>query len=193
MAVKAASVLGIYTNRDAVEHATEVFVHAGFAATDISVLLPENLGAKQISTEKATKMPEGAAAGATTGAVVGGGLGVLVGLGALAVPGLGPFIAAGPIMATLAGIGAGGVIGGFAGALIGMGMPEYEAKLYEGRMREGGILMAVHCTNSDHVKRAKSLFRGSGAEDISSTGEVKTTDATEPEREAERKRAATPH
>jgi hypothetical protein len=195
------SVLGIYTNREAVERATEIFVHGGFAATDISVLLPENLGTKQISTEKATKMPEGTATGATTGAVVGGGLGLLVGLGALAIPGLGPFIAAGPIIATLAGIGAGGAIGGFAGALIGMGIPEYEAKLYEGRMREGGILLAVHCRNADEVQRAKDLFRGSGAEHISSTGEIRAskTDATEPEREAdreavreaERRRAAT--
>ena len=124
-----------------------------------------------MKTEKATKGPEGATAGATTGAVVGGTLGLLAGIGALAIPGLGPLIAAGPIVAALSGIGAGGVVGGLTGGLIGMGIPEYEAKRYEGRVKEGGILLSIHCDNSDWTKKAKNLLEQTGAEDISSTGE----------------------
>ena len=101
---------------------------------------------------------------------MGGGLGLLAGIGALAIPGLGPFIAAGPIMAALAGMGAGGAVGGFTGALVGLGIPEYEAKRYEGRLQKGGILLSVHCDTSDEIKRAKDLLKNTGAEDISSTG-----------------------
>jgi hypothetical protein len=168
---KKISVLGIYTNRSAVENAADTLITSGLSASDISILLPENLGSKPIGTEKATKAPEGAAAGAASGAVLGGGLGLLVGMGALAIPGLGPFIAAGPIMAALAGIGAGGAVGGFTGALVGLGIPEYEAKRYEGRLQKGGILLSVHCDTSDEIKRAKDVMKRTGAEDISSTGE----------------------
>ena len=168
---KKTSVLGIYTNRTTVENAADTLVRAGFSASDISVLLPENLGSKSIGTEKATKAPEGAATGATSGAVLGGGLGLLVGIGALAIPGLGPFIAAGPIMATLAGMGVGGAVGGVTGALVGLGIPEYEAKRYEGRLQKGGILLSVHCDTSDEIKSAKEILKNTGAEDISSSGE----------------------
>lgn len=168
---KKTSVLGIYTNRDTVERAADTLIKSGFRAADISVLLPENLGGKAIGTEKATKAPEGATTGATSGAVLGGGLGLLVGIGALAIPGLGPFIAAGPIMAALAGMGVGGTVGGITGALVGLGIPEYEAKRYEGRMQKGGILLSVHCDTSDEIKRAKELLKSTGAEDISSTTE----------------------
>ncbi len=168
---KKISVLGIYAHRDAVDQATDTLIHSGFAISAISVLLPENLGTKSMGTEKATKAPEGAAAGATTGAVVGGGLGLLLGIGALAIPGLGPFIAAGPIMAALAGLGVGGTVGGVTGALVGLGIPEYEAKRYEGRLQKGGILLSVHCDTSEEIKRAKDLLKSTGAEDISSTGE----------------------
>src|SRR5205085_4399925 len=120
---------------------------------------------------KNTKAPEGATTGATSGAVVGGTLGWLAGIGALAIPGIGPFIAAGPIVATLAGAGAGGVLGGLTGALVGMGIPEYEAKRYEGRVRSGGILMSVHCDDSDGAGRAKQILRDTGAEDIGAAGE----------------------
>src|SRR5205807_3353195 len=123
--------------------------------------------------EKSTKAPEGTATGATSGAVVGGTLGWLAGIGALAIPGLGPFIAAGPIVAALAGAGAGGVVGGITGALVGMGIPEYEAKRYEGRVKEGGILLSVHSDNSDWTRKAKEILERTGAEDISSTGEAK--------------------
>jgi hypothetical protein len=169
---KKTAVFGIYTNRDTVERAAETIVKSGFSASDISVLLPENLGSKQIGTEKATKAPEGAATGATSGAVLGGALGLLAGIGALAIPGVGPFIAAGPIMAALAGMGVGGTIGGITGALVGLGIPEYEAKRYEGRIQKGGILLSVHCDTSDEITHAKEILKSTGAEDISSTGEA---------------------
>src|ERR1700738_3128628 len=143
MAEKKTAVFGIYSTRSAAENAADAIVKSGFATSEISVLLPENLGSKPIATEKSTKAPEGAATGATTGAVLGGALGLLAGIGALAIPGVGPLIAAGPIMATLAGIGVGGTIGGIAGALVGLGVPEYEAKRYAGRIEKGGILLRV--------------------------------------------------
>jgi hypothetical protein len=168
---KKTAAFGIYKSVAAADTATDSLVKSGFSAADVSVLLPENLGTRQIGTEKATKAPEGATAGASTGAVLGGTLGLLAGIGALAIPGVGPFIAAGPIMAALAGMGVGGAVGGFTGALIGMGIPEYEAKRYEGRLKEGGILLSVHCDTSDEIKRAKDVLKNTGAEDISSTGE----------------------
>jgi hypothetical protein len=172
MAGKNTAVFGIYASRAAVEHALDSLKAAGFRNTDVSVLLPENLGTKDLGTEKATKAPEGATTGAGSGAVIGGALGWLAGIGALAIPGLGPFIAAGPIVAALAGMGVGGAIGGVAGALIGMGIPEYEAKRYEGRIEKGGILLSVHADNSDWVKKAKDILSATGAEDVSSTGEA---------------------
>ena len=172
MADKKTAVFGIYSSREAAERAADAIVNAGFTPADISVLLPENLGNRSIGTEKSTKAPEGAAAGGSTGAVLGGTLGLLAGIGALAIPGVGPLIAAGPIMATLAGLGVGGAIGGITGALVGMGIPEYEAKRYEGRVKEGGILLSVHSDNSDWTKRAKEILERTGGQDISSTGEA---------------------
>jgi hypothetical protein len=145
---------------------------AGFRNTDISVLFPENVGTKDFAAEKNTKAPEGATTGAGTGVVLGGALGWLAGIGALAIPGVGPFIAAGPIMAALAGAGAGGVLGGLTGALVGMGIPEYEAKRYEGRVKKGGILLSVHSDDSKWTKKAKEILEQTGAEDVSSTGEA---------------------
>lgn len=172
MSSKKVGVFGIYSTRTAVENATDSLVKAGFPASDISVLLPESLGGpKDMGTEKATKAPEGAAAGVTTGGVIGGTLGLLAGVGLLAIPGLGPFIAAGPIMAALAGLGVGGAVGGVTGALIGMGIPEFEAKRYEGRLQKGGILLSVHCDTSDEITRAKEVLKNTAAEDVSSTGE----------------------
>ena len=178
MADKKTAVFGIYSTRSAAENAADAIVKSGFATSDISVLLPENLGSKPIATEKATKAPEGATAGGGTGAVLGGALGLLAGIGALAIPGVGPLIAAGPIMAALAGMGVGGAIGGITGALIGMGIPEYEAKRYEGRIQKGGILLSVHCTSSDEVKRAKEVLERTGAEDVSATGESSASAAS---------------
>lgn len=155
-----------------VENGVDALRQAGFRSTDISVLFPDNRGTKDFAHEKNTKAPEGAATGAGSGMVIGGALGWLAGIGALAIPGLGPFIAAGPIMGLLGGMGAGGAIGGIAGALIGMGIPEYEAKRYEGRIREGGVLLSVHCDESDWIKRAKEILEATGAKDISSSGEA---------------------
>ena len=172
MGDKKTAVFGIYSTRSAAENAADAIIKAGFSASDISVLLPENLGARPIATEKATKAPEGATTGGTTGLALGGALGLLAGIGALAIPGVGPLIAAGPIMATLAGMGVGGAIGGVTGALVGLGIPEYEAKRYEGRIQKGGILLSVHCATSDEVKSAKEVIERTGGEDVSSTGEA---------------------
>jgi hypothetical protein len=182
------SVFGIYTSRSAVEGALSHLRDAGFASTDVSILLPENLGPKELATQKATKAPEGTTAGATSGAVIGGALGWLVGIGALAIPGVGPFIAAGPIMAALAGVGVGGAVGGFAGALIGLGIPEYEAKRYEGRLQKGGILASVHCDTSEEIDRAKEVLKQTGAEDVATTSE--TSVGIKAEGRAEVKRAS---
>jgi hypothetical protein len=169
---KNTAVFGIYPSYTSVEIGVDELKVAGFRNTDISVLFPENVGSKDFAHEKGTKAPEGATAGASTGAVVGGALGWLAGIGALAIPGLGPFIAAGPIMAALAGVGVGGAVGGLTGALIGMGIPEYEAKRYEGRVKGGGILLSVHSDDSAWTKRAKEILERTGAQDISSTGEA---------------------
>ena len=172
MAGKNTAVFGIYRNRAGVERAVDALKAAEFRNSDISVLFPENAGTKDFAHEKDTKAPEGATAGAGTGAVLGGGLGWLAGIGALAIPGLGPFIAAGPIMAALAGAGVGGAVGGLTGALVGMGIPEYEAKRYEGRVKDGGILLSVHSDDSQWTKKAKEILERTGAQDVSSTGEA---------------------
>ena len=169
---KNTAVFGIYTSRANTQNAVDALRTAGYRNTDISLLLPENLGTKDLGHEKASKAPEGAATGAGSGAVICGALGWLAGIGVLAIPGLGPFIAAGPIMGLLSGVGVGGAIGGVTGALIGAGMPEYEAKRYEGRVKSGGILLSVHCDDSEWAKRAKKILEETGAQDISSTGEA---------------------
>ena len=163
----AKAVYGIYTNRNHAEEAVDALREAGFRAQDISVLLPENVGSKDIGYEKHTKAPEHAAKAGAAGGVLGGAVGWLLGMGALAIPGVGPFIAAGPIMGALAGLGAGSVIGGLAGALTGMGVPEYEAKRYEGRIRSGGALVSIHCETDVWTSRAKEMLKHTGAEDIS--------------------------
>lgn len=172
MAGKNTAVFGIYPTYASVESGVEALQAAGFRSTDISALFPENVGSKDFAHEKGTKAPEGAATGGGTGAVAGGVLGWLVGIGAITIPAVGPFIAAGPIVAALAGAGAGGAIGGIAGALIGMGIPEYEAKRYDGRVRSGGILLSVHSDNSEWTKRAREILESTGAQDIASAGEA---------------------
>ncbi len=172
MAGKNTAAFGIYQSQSDVEYAVDALRAEGFRNTDISVLFPENKGTKDFAVEKNTKAPEGTTAGATSGAVVGGVLGWLAGIGTLAIPGIGPLLAAGPIVAALAGVGVGGAIGGITGALIGMGMPEYEAKRYEGRIKEGGILLSVHCDDSNWTKKAKQILERTGAQDVSSTGEA---------------------
>src|SRR5215467_1380760 len=165
------AVFGIYKNRASVENAVGLLRESGYLSSDVAILLPESTGVRELGTEKASKAPEGAATGAGSGAVVGGVLGWLVGIGSLAIPGVGPFIAAGPIVAALAGAGVGAAVGGLSGALIGMGIPEYEAKRYEGRLAKGGLLLSVHCDTSEEIDRAKKILEQAGAEDVSYTSE----------------------
>jgi hypothetical protein len=145
---------------------------AGFSNNDISVLMADKSGTKDFAHEHNTKAPEGAATGAGAGAVLGGGLGWLVGIGALAIPGLGPFIAAGPIMAALSGAALGGTVGGLTGALVGMGIPEFEAKKYEGKVKFGSCLISVHSDDSNETKRAKEIYERAGAQDITTASEA---------------------
>jgi ActD protein len=171
MAGKNTAAFGIYHSEESLRTGINTLAHAGFRETDVSVLVPENVGTKDFAHEKATKAPEGATTGGASGAVVGGVLGWLAGVGSIAIPGIGPFIAAGPILAALAGIGVGSVTGGLVGALVGAGIPEYEAKRYEGMIRKGGFLVSVHCDNSEWTSKAKEILERTGADDVSSTGE----------------------
>ncbi|GJL70664.1 MAG: membrane protein [Nitrospirales bacterium] len=154
------------------EEIVDKLKNAGFASTDISVLFPDTHGAKDLAHEKHTKAPEGAVTGAGAGGVLGGALGWLVGIGAVALPGIGPFVAAGPIMAALGGVAVGATVGGLTGGLVGMGIPEYEAKLYEGKMKEGKILISVHSENPDTTDCAKTIFKDENAEDIAISDEA---------------------
>jgi hypothetical protein len=159
--------------------ASEIVDHlkaAGFYSDDISVLAPDKNGTKEFAVDNETKAPEGAAAGAGTGALLGGGLGWLAGIGALAIPGVGPLIAAGPIMAALTGAAIGGSVGGLTGALIGLGIPEYEARKYEGKIQGGHCLISVHAETSEQIEKAKNIFESASAEDISTSRE--TSDAS---------------
>jgi len=172
MAGKNKAVFGIYKTVSQAETAVSHLVASGFAKDDISVLLPDSKSTREFAHEKNTKAPEGTATGATTGGVIGGTLGLLAGIGSLAIPGIGPLIAAGPIVSALAGLGAGGAVGGMIGALVGMGIPEYEAKRYEGWVKDGGVLLSVHCDTSEEIDDAKTILKRTRAEDISSTGEA---------------------
>jgi hypothetical protein len=169
---KRTAVFGLYSGRMAAERAVDTLVKAGFSNNAISVLLPDNDSTKDFAHEKHTKAPEGTTTGVATGGVVGGTLGLLAGIGALAIPGVGPFIAAGPIMGALAGLGVGGTVGGLIGAFVGMGIPEFEAKRYQGHLKEGGVLLSVHCDTADQITRAKGILTGTGAADITSVGET---------------------
>jgi len=168
---KKTAVFGIYATPATAENAVDHLLTLGFTDSAISVLLPDDETTRAFAHEKNTKAPEGTATGVATGGVIGGTLGLLAGIGALAIPGVGPFIAAGPIMGALAGLGAGGAVGGIVGALIGMGIPEYEAKRYEGAVKGGGTLLSVHCDTSEQIDVAKDALRNTGARDISSSGE----------------------
>lgn len=165
---------GIFSTRANLESAVDALKLRGFRSADISALLASNESTRDFAHEKNTKAPEGTTTGVVSGAVVGGALGWLVGIGSLAIPGIGPFVAAGPILASLAGAGIGGTVGGIAGALIGFGIPEYEAKRYETLVRDGGMLLSVHCDNSEWLDKAKAILKEAGAKDISSTTEEKT-------------------
>jgi len=174
MASNNTAVFGIYRDGDYAARGVDSLISAGFPSQEISVLLPDSGSTHDFAHHKDTKAPEGTTAGVAAGGVVGGALGVLAGIGALAIPGVGPFIAAGPIMAGLAGLGVGGAVGGLVGALVGMGIPEYEAKRYEGRVKDGGTLLSVHCDTAAEVSVAKDVLKASGAEDIASSTESRS-------------------
>src|SRR5580698_1576643 len=165
------SVFCIATDRSQAELIVERLKDAGFSNNDISVLFPDKESSRDFAHEKHTKAPEGALTGAGTGGVLGGALGWIAGIGALAIPGVGPFIAAGPIIAALSGAAIGATLGGIAGGLIGLGIPEIEAKRYEGKIKQGNLLISVHTENSDEIKQAKAIFSQAGAQDICTTGE----------------------
>jgi hypothetical protein len=171
MANKNTAVFGIYATPATAENGVDHLLTIGFTNSAISVLLPDDESTRAFAHEKNTKAPEGTTTGVAAGGVIGGTLGLLAGLGALAIPGVGPLIAAGPIMAALAGVGAGGAVGGVVGALVGMGIPEYEAKRFEGAVKGGGTLLSVHCDTEEQVSVAKNALRDTGARDIAATGE----------------------
>ena len=173
MAGKKIAVFGIYKSVGQAERAVDALVSDRFRNEDVSVLMPDASTTRDFAHEKNTKAPEGTTTGVAAGGTIGGTLGLLAGIGALAIPGLGPFIAAGPIMGALAGAGVGGAVGGLVGALVGMGIPEYEAKRYEGRVKDGGVLLSVHCDTSEEIARAKDVLKRTGAEDIASSGEAR--------------------
>lgn len=162
-------IFGICTDTRILEAAVEALKNDGFPAKDVAFLAPESLGQSGLTTEKASKAPEGVAVGAGSGLLLGGALGWFVGVGALAIPGIGPLIAAGPILAALAGAGVGSAVGGVTGGLVGMGIPEYEAKRYEGKITAGGTLLSIHCQTAEQRDRAKQILLAVGAEDVAST------------------------
>jgi len=168
----AKAVIGIVDSRAATETIVNRLRVAGFTGDNISVLMPDKSGTKDFAHEHATKAPEGTTAGVSIGGLAGGTVGYLAGIGALAIPGVGPLVAAGPIMAALSGAAVGGAVGGVTGALIGMGIPEFEAKQYEGKIKEGNILISIHTSNRDQVQTAKAVMNEAGATDVSTVGET---------------------
>jgi hypothetical protein len=170
------AVFGIYGSPNEAERAVDHLISVGFSNSDISVLLPDDESARNFTHEKNTKAPEGATTGGAAGGVIGSTLGLLAGIGALSIPGVGPLIAAGPIMAALAGLGVGSAFGGIVGALVGLGIPEYEAKRLVGQVQVGGILLSVHCDSSAEVTAATDALEATGGQDISSAREVSLHD-----------------
>lgn len=179
------SVICIAATESEAQGITNALRENGFASDDISVLFPDRSGTRDFAHEQHTKAPEGAVTGAGTGGAIGGALGWVIGIGALAIPGVGPFIAAGPIMALLAGAAVGATVGGITGALIGMGIPEIEAKRYEGKIKAGNILISVHADNATEVETAKRIFREANAQDISSTDEAAVSEKNDTTRQNE--------
>jgi uncharacterized membrane protein len=170
------AVFGILRDERVAIEVVERLKSAGFSANDVSVLLADQSGTRDFAHDQATKAPEGAATGAATGGLLGGVAGWLVGIGTLAIPGLGPFIAAGPILAAMSGAAAGAAVGGLSGALIGLGIPEYEAKQYEGKLREGNVLVSIHTENAEQRRLAKEILEHAGAEGVRVTGEESVDD-----------------
>jgi hypothetical protein len=178
------SVFCILNSENDANRIVERLKTAGFSSNDISLLFPDKKSTRDFAHEKNTKLPEGATIGVGTGGIIGGTLGWIAGIGALAIPGVGPFIAAGPIMAALGGAAVGGAVGGLTGALIGLGIPEFEAKRYEGKIKDGNILLSAHTENSRQIDVAIEIFKEENAMDITygseaptPEGEYKTEDA----------------
>jgi hypothetical protein len=171
------AIIGLVSTESQAQILVDQLESAGFARDDISALLPDTRGTRDFAHENNTKAPEGAVAGVSAGGALGGTLGLLVGIGALAIPGLGPFIAAGPLMAALSGAAVGAAVGGLTGALIGMGIPEIEAKQYEGKIKNGNILVAVHAEDGKEAARAKEIFKRIGADGVAAVGEAGVPDA----------------
>ena len=168
------AVFGIFQTPNEAERGVDHLLAAGFNQGDVSVLLPDREDSRDFAYQKSTLAPEGAATGATAGGLVGGAFGLLAGLGALAIPGIGPLLAAGPILGALAGLGVGGAVGGMVGTLVGYGMPEYTAKRLEGKVRDGGTLVVVHCETEAEIETAKVSLKSTGALDVSSADEDTT-------------------
>jgi hypothetical protein len=165
------AVIGLASSQAQAERILENLQAAGFSTSDVSVLFPDKKGTRDFAHEQNTKAPEGAVTGASVGGAIGGTLGVLAGIGALAIPGVGPLIAAGPLMGALSGAAAGAAVGGLTGALVGLGIPEIEAKQYEGKILDGNILMSVHSDDSKERDRAKEILKSGGASDVKVAGE----------------------
>lgn len=180
------SVFGIFSDQQSLDRTVDTLKTQNFRNSDISVLMPSKQATKDFSVEKNTKAPEGVTTGAAAGAISGGIFGWLVGAGALAIPGLGPFIAAGPIIAALAAAGVGGAVGGVAGGLVGLGIPEFEAQRYEGFVKEGGMLIAIHVDDSKWEAKAKEILKANGAKNVATTSEKKSDDSTEYRSRADR-------
>lgn len=176
------AVIGILESDAQAESVVDALTREGIATNDISVLFPDKRGSQDFAHEHNTKAPEGAVAGVGAGGVIGGTLGLLAGIGALAIPGIGPFIAAGPLMATLGGAAAGAAVGGLTGALVGMGIPEVEARVYEGRVRGGNILIAVHVESAEARKRAEEILTRLGARDVDTTSAARVPGESHTER-----------
>lgn len=170
---KKQAVIGIVKSYNDAQTTVAALRSTGFVDDDISALFPDKEGTRDFAHEQKTKAPEGAIGGVGAGGALGGTVGLLAGIGALAIPGLGPFIAAGPILAALSGAAAGAAVGGITGALVGMGIPELEAKQYEGKIKDGNILMSVHVENAEEKKRAREVFEQCGADDVVTAGESK--------------------
>jgi hypothetical protein len=170
MGANDSAAFGIFANRANAEAAVGQLTIAGFPSRDISALLSDKSETSAFAAQNSTKAPEGATAGAAVGGVLVGALGLLAGIGALPIPGLGPLIVAGPIMVSLAGLGVGGAVGGFVGVLVGMGIPEFEAKCYESQLKEGAVLLAVHCRSLKRISKAREILEDAGAEDIAFCG-----------------------
>lgn len=160
------AIIGIASNIRRAEMIVNQLQLAGFTENQISVILPAETGRVELECVSETKAPEGTAIGVSTGALIGGTLGLLAGIGALAVPGIGALVAAGPILATLSGMAAGGTVGGISGALIGLGIPEYEAKVFEGKLLDGNVLIAVHTDNNEHRHMAEEILKHCAADGV---------------------------